>query len=104
MFGIASLPSPDGRIIVFGGEVDPSTQGHAGAGLYTDATMVLDTQVSCFTQIFDQRSEQALGCHMPFVGILHAHSGTFVKRLLNTSSRLEISPTIAGWTESQKAW
>ena len=46
MFGIASLPSPDGRISVYGGEVDPSTQGHAGAGLYTDATMVLNTHVS----------------------------------------------------------
>ncbi|EFN59120.1 hypothetical protein CHLNCDRAFT_19060 [Chlorella variabilis] len=31
------------HIVVFGGEVDPSTQGHAGAGCYSADTFCLDT-------------------------------------------------------------
>ena len=53
VFGAANLP--DGRIVVFGGEVDPSSQGHAGAGEYSDATLVLDTKV-----IMAYSSSQAL--------------------------------------------
>ncbi len=43
VFGAASLA--DGRIVVFGGEIDPSDQGHAGAGDFSDATLVFDTKV-----------------------------------------------------------
>ena len=32
------------HIIVFGGEVDPSDLGHAGAGLFDNSTLCLDTQ------------------------------------------------------------
>jgi N-acetylneuraminic acid mutarotase len=32
----------DGRLFLFGGEVDPSTQGHAGAGMYSNETFVYD--------------------------------------------------------------
>jgi len=32
----------DGRLFLFGGEVDPSTQGHAGAGDYTNETWLFD--------------------------------------------------------------
>ena len=33
-----------GNIIIFGGEVDPSDQGHAGAGLFDNTTFCLDTK------------------------------------------------------------
>lgn len=41
VFGIAALGS---RIFVVGGEVDPSTQGHAGAGEFSKDVYVLDTE------------------------------------------------------------
>lgn len=41
VFGVASLGS---RIFAIGGEVDPSSQGHAGAGKYSNEVFVLDTK------------------------------------------------------------
>lgn len=34
----------DQHIVIFGGEVDPSTQGHAGAGDFTDELWCVDVQ------------------------------------------------------------
>jgi N-acetylneuraminic acid mutarotase len=40
----------DHHLFVFGGEVDPSAQGHAGAGDYTDETFIFDTQTLTWTK------------------------------------------------------
>jgi len=49
VFGKATHASPSccahsGHVIIFGGEVDPSDQGHAGAGLFDNTTFCLDTK------------------------------------------------------------
>jgi N-acetylneuraminic acid mutarotase len=38
----------DGHLLVFGGEIDPSDLGHAGAGQFSDATLCLDPAARCW--------------------------------------------------------
>ena len=45
VFGVGC--SRDDHILVFGGEVDPSDQGHAGAGMFDDTLFSLDTRSGC---------------------------------------------------------
>jgi len=42
VFASASLNQPNARIIVHGGEIDPSTQGHTAAGEFTADTILFD--------------------------------------------------------------
>jgi len=45
--------SHNGHIIVFGGEVDPSDMGHAGAGLFDNTCFCLDTKLKSWHVIED---------------------------------------------------
>lgn len=45
MFGIACLAN---RIVLYGGEIDPSTKGHDGAGDFSSEVFVLSESVSPF--------------------------------------------------------
>jgi hypothetical protein len=46
VFGIACLAN---RIVLYGGEVDPSSKGHDGAGHFSSDVFIFSESVSLFT-------------------------------------------------------
>jgi len=47
------------RLFIFGGEVDPSEQGHAGAGVFVNETFVFDTSTLTWTKHTPQTNGEA---------------------------------------------
>jgi len=48
VFGVSTLGS---KIVIFGGEVDPSAYGHSGAGDFANDLVVLDTETLAFSEV-----------------------------------------------------